>query len=857
MDIQTNAVALAALLHDIGKFYQRADRQNSKQFSDDLKSTFCPFNSQRNYYSHVHVLWTHLFIEEHKEKLKSVLQDQYDLFYRAAVAHHKPNESSIPEKIIQKADHYSSGVDRQNDTSSEKDAEDEHRWDSFKKKRMYSIFESIHSSGEKYNYRLPIQSLSIKDDKSFPKQNGQFDIDGDQEYRVLWEKFTEEFKGITAVSFEAFFETLLHLLEKYTHAVPSSTMHLPDVSLYDHLKSTSALAVCISEYLNEKNGLEKLDISNEDAPVLLVGGDVSGIQSFIYDIISTNAAKNLKGRSFYLQMLVDNLLQQLLDELQLPSSQVVYASGGGFYLLIPNIPSYLEKVDNFATKIEAQLFQKYGTSLYLAMSYHEVSQGQIMNQKIDDVWVELSQLLNEKKRQRYASVITSDEGYKRFFEPLEVGGESLRDVITNEEITQEEITQDEAVEYLDKDKEKKKKEELELVVKKHTTFQQIRLGKVLKDTDYWVVSKEKITYWEDKPFEALPGSYYNYFISKHTLQKKHKELASSADQVSIRSLNNTSLLSSSITGNNNIYGFAFYGGNKYPQDEEGAPQYFDQLAEGDGEGLNRLGVLRMDVDNLGNIFKSGFNNKQRTFSRYATLSRNLDLFFKGYLNSIWSSSDEYKSYTYILYSGGDDLFIVGKWNVLIDLAKEIRLAFQQWTCHNPKLSLSGGIAIVPGKFPIAKGASLAEVAEKLAKAHQYHQVEKNAFSLLNYSLNWDAELPLVEKLKDEMVRLIDQAELPKGILQRIMAFHEQAWLQKNKDQNESWRWQMAYHFSQAAKGTKNEDTKAFLSEIQLGIFTDKNCYTELAGYQYQKDAKSNFFYVLNLAARWAELEIRN
>ena len=70
MDKQRNAVALAALLHDIGKFYQRADYQTSKRFSDDIKSTFCPYNDRGGYYSHVHVLWTHLFIEEHQEKFR-------------------------------------------------------------------------------------------------------------------------------------------------------------------------------------------------------------------------------------------------------------------------------------------------------------------------------------------------------------------------------------------------------------------------------------------------------------------------------------------------------------------------------------------------------------------------------------------------------------------------------------------------------------------------------------------------------------------------------------------------------------------------------------------------------------------
>ena len=105
--------------------------------------------------------------------------------------------------------------------------------------------------------------------------------------------------------------------------------------------------------------------------------------------------------------------------------------------------------------------------------------------------------------------MTTEDGYQRFFDPLEVGGETRRDVITNEE-----ILDGEPIEFLDKDEAVP-----QLAVKRYTTYQQIRLGKILKDTDYWVASKEKISYWKDQPFEAIPGGYYNYFISKQTLKK--------------------------------------------------------------------------------------------------------------------------------------------------------------------------------------------------------------------------------------------------------------------------------------------------------------------------------------------------
>lgn len=60
-------IYLAALLHDIGKFYQRADTggvSTSKFLKDFCKeeSSFCPQYEGR--YSHKHVLWTAQFIDD-------------------------------------------------------------------------------------------------------------------------------------------------------------------------------------------------------------------------------------------------------------------------------------------------------------------------------------------------------------------------------------------------------------------------------------------------------------------------------------------------------------------------------------------------------------------------------------------------------------------------------------------------------------------------------------------------------------------------------------------------------------------------------------------------------------------------
>ena len=118
---------------------------------------------------------------------------------------------------------------------------------------------------------------------------------------------------------------------------------------------------------------------------------------------------------------------------------------------------------------------------------------------------------------------------------------------------------------------------------------------------------------------------------------------------------------------------------------------FEEFAR-EAEGISRIGVLRADVDNLGQAIVSGFHNAKNgdrymTLSRTATLSRQLSLFFKYYIRFILENG-EYslegknggkKRQATIVYSGGDDVFIVGAWNDIIELSVDLRRKFEQYT----------------------------------------------------------------------------------------------------------------------------------------------------------------------------------
>ena len=218
MDTDREKVYLAALLHDIGKFYQRADTGSVKtstflkEYCKD-EGTFCP--SYNGYYTHKHVLWTAQFIDDNNAVFKNLADSDLDnrthkdnLLNLAACHHLGNNQLSACGKIIKEADCLSSGMDRDHAFN---DVQDEQNWDAFKKKRMTSILQTIgqESASIRRWKHLPVASMVLSKDY-FPKES----FSDAPDYLSLWQSFTNEFKFIQANTYRAFAETLLNLLQK-------------------------------------------------------------------------------------------------------------------------------------------------------------------------------------------------------------------------------------------------------------------------------------------------------------------------------------------------------------------------------------------------------------------------------------------------------------------------------------------------------------------------------------------------------------------------------------------------------------------------------------------------------------------
>ena len=825
MKSKKDLLYLAALLHDIGKFSQRADTGSLscssilQEHSKD-ESTFCPLYNGA--YSHKHVLWTADFIDRNKD-LYAMCDTATETLLEISAGHHLA-DSQLGElgKLLKEADCLSSGMDRNSETVLRDVQEAEKSWDIFKKKRMVSVFETIEFENRETSYLLPISKMSLSK-VFFPRRKEEYATP--PQYAKLWNEFENEFALVKANSIHALSETLLSLLYKYTSYIPASTIDFPDVSLYDHLKTTAALAVCLYEHSISGNENEK--------PFLLIGADFSGIQTYIYQIISKYASKNLKGRSFYLRLLSDVIVRYLLRELELYNANIIYNSGGGFYLLAPNTPETKTKLQAATQYIEDRILEEHGTALFVAIDYVEISKETLLHKSskhLGDVWGELFKKREKKKKAKFSSIIA--ENYAKFFIPMATNG-NLKDEITGEPFMQNETPVS-----------------LDGREIKSVNMEQILIGKELKSTNMLVIKEgAPLPYWNDCLCIAPLKLGYNYYLlNEKNIKELSKQLKGSADDVTVVTLNGNHGDCNFIhilPGNDNIYQLDFYGGN---ETDIVTSKTFEDLCTNDNNAygkrndFERMGVLRMDVDNLGTIFQKGIPAKRATLSRYSALSRSFDYFFSGYLNTIWNETAPEKAQ--IIYSGGDDVFIVARWDIAIEIAERIKEDFKAFTCGNPAFSLSGGIAIVEPKFPIMKAAEYSAYEESLAKEHKCGNCSKNSISFMSMPMHWEREYPIVKGYKNEILPALKSGHLPKSFLSKLMTHCANANIVNHRIANYKTYWMLSYDLNRM-KGRNKEITSLI-----------EKCIKEI--YEGQKlDTTYHPLELWAFAARWAELEYRS
>ena len=490
-----------------------------------------------------------------------------------------------------------------------------------------------------------------------------------------------------------------------------------DLSFFDRVKMTCAFASCLYDRVQagviREDDLARPDVLADQKLFRIYSFDTSGIQSFLYTIISKHALKALRARSFYLEMLMEHIAAEVLARAGLSRANLLYAGGGHAYLLLPETPATAAMLADLRRELHEWLRVMFRTSIYVADGWCACSAMDMADRpagQYREIFRTISEMTSRQKRHRYeADEILSLNA---------VRGDHLRecrvchrsDLLGADDLCQ--ICG--ALESISAD---------------------------VRDADYIGISDDATPPAVVLPFGKYLRAYRDKPPQRIRLYRKHR-----SDPDAVR----------------------LWLGDYCADDQT------DRMAK-NAAGIDRIAVLRADVDDLGQTFVAGFPPEKRTLSRTSALSRHLSRFFKMHINDILKngklhldgSTEIRPRNAAVVYSGGDDLFVIGGWDDVIGFAADLRGALRQYT--QGTLHVSAGIGIYPPRYPIA---AMAEESGAL-ESHSKHLPGKDAVTLFDEEgrYPWDV---LIEKVIGEKLRLLlsffkDTPERGSSFLYHILA----------------------------------------------------------------------------------------
>lgn len=791
MESSYNSVVLAALLHDIGKLIHRqsSDKHTAKGG---------------------HAEASHDFVKKHVEKLKNCDLYDIDLVAFLVESHHSSKadiykspflKDKSPDlkkefydlvRIVKDADSYSC-------TEREKDEQD--RRDGARRLApLDSIFScmSIETTARTGWVKSRYNLGELDPARNFPDSPLELLSDKDKDIICHIEKFESALPDFSQFkNFDAVLAAWIDLLERYTWCVPSDTRYeFTDISLFDHLRSSAAIAACLYRTHEDEIGTGAFSRAEE---ITLVAGDFSGIQDYIFHITNVGtggAAKRLRARSFYVTLFTEATVHKVLHALNMPLLCNIFSSGGKFMLLVPNKKEMDEKLQQVKKEIELEIHKHHFSVFSFLMSWKHVKSFKKDMKVLNFVELadEMFHKLECEKARRAKGALTAGDGkwapeaFKATALYDSYGGAGDCKVCGRgpAELKDGEI---DTCRFCHRDKE--------------------IIGKKLPKADYVAFGRGRPTDGDGRIwlFDPAGDGCDGYYAE--ILEGKNEK---AGDIYLVYALSDGAAKDTPSPGQPAIRRFI---ANHVPiKNGAGDIIPFDEIAElsrwtkeSMEYGSDLLGVLKVDIDNLGLLFSKGFEFKgdggdgedcdRKTPSRFLTLSRMIDLFISGWMKKSLACSDnegvkerlagleecdrallgdyldksriDFKN-IYTVYSAGDDMVLVGPWETMIVFALYLHQSFTSFTGGNPSFTISAGLAFVKPKYPVAYAIRLAD--ELLEKSKESG---KNRITLFGTTVEWKAMGKLVgfflshDKFFDD-----EKSKVNASFLYRLLGYNEMA-----------------------------------------------------------------------------------
>jgi len=797
-------IYVSALLHDIGKFIERGKLPEWKSKAEKY------VNASEVTRSFAHRRFSAAYVNYLLDKQKDFVNHTVESL---VLYHHKGDDfkelnnstDSVMLNIIRKADQLSSSERRQKDNLTPVD---------YYLAKLQSPFCDISLDGKETPTKKYLNLKSVSDNVEFlfPTQDNAFK---NNEYPELIKSFINESENIDDI------DSLIYLMEKYLSNVPAQTpfiikdknyLYQPDINLFDHSRVSSAIALCLwDEYENgclKNNEKEILGgrFNDSDIPCILINGNFSGIQNFIFNITSKKAARKLKARSYFIQLFSEVIARFIIDNLQLEQANILYNGGGNMFILAP------KSKENIFKELYKQIEKAVkDIDLFFAIGITDVKFSDF--EAFNNIFSKATHESDICKKRKF-----KDLEYQDIFSPVS--------------------------QKLNKDKEYEKLADELLLINDYAIFQ-TNSDLYEKDQEYQAPFY-KLGYRVETHPEKTDVSKSSILLNNTNFSKDYSGYKYTVVKVPVWTKESLSNFKKEIGDNSKLI-------EELADDYKDSIKTFkaysiDSLLE---TGTQKIGILKMDVDNLGRIISSGLNENDRTISRIASLSRSIKLFFETYMNNILNT-EMFKDKLYVIFSGGDDFFVVGAWNVVFDFAHCIYNKFKEFVCNNESITLSASLLILDENFPVSRFASISE--ERLHKAKNYDHGNKDSLSIFDSIIKWK-DFDKVIELKNLLVDLITKYEINKAILEKIRKSTKGFEKLQSKALNGKIElkrvWRFSYYLREYIKDTddlKKNEAKKIIKEKLINVYEKlllkalKNESTEIK--------------IFPIAARWAELLTR-
>ncbi|MCG2867578.1 MAG: hypothetical protein L7H08_08630 [Vulcanisaeta sp.] len=710
---------LVAYLHDIGKVYQRAE-----------------------------YLRTHSFTRKHDdisaEKIRELLGKEYEEVFR--------------KEEWRVADEFAAELERKEDEES-----------TIKTAAEAPLLSPLNEINEDFKKYYSVQTLDIRKEPKLYFLHDEKDKASKnyQEVEAHLKELLGKLKNYPKR--RALLETLNYIFKSTTLFVPAATYGVkPDTTLYGHSKLTAAL----SSALSGSYGLIRINIK--------------GIQRFVTNVVGeSEASKRFRGRSLFLQLLQQALTDYITTKLGYSELNNIAPEPGEIILLIGK--SEYESAKRLIKDVLNKLFEWSNYELQFELHapdvFGDVHNPETFSNVYNALWEGSGQLVGFTKISRNVDVDKYGDFANRIFSIVDGGDVCVRDGEVSIQLMNSlapgtfEVGDKVSLMNL-----------LSLVV-----------GHASRNLKYVI----EVIYKGDEPIDepiVCYNRYSNFMVTDIFIEPLNTKLilissdsdvnldintikllvknANRADLIKVLKVNDPLNFIPSTSSDDGLLEKTVWGwfmlDTYHPVTEDGKFKDLDSMG-------NYIALGVVDADELGSIVR-GLSKRPSVLESFSTiLSFAINYVPIKVRDELKSRHDECSDNIVVLYSGGDDVAVYGRWDCVIKFLAMVANYVNKIT----GLSLSGGVYVFRSKYPIyyayREARSLESLAKKegkdmknmgimkdtsglvalsVAEPYLLRYTEKPVFAL---SITWDE----AEKMLEIAHELVNSPKVPSSLLYRL------------------------------------------------------------------------------------------